>query len=85
MNYIIGIDAGTSFVKAVLFDVAGNELMTQSQANEPMYIGDVEVEQDMNILWEKVAICIKKSCSRGLPPKQIFLESVLQVREKAAG
>ena len=73
MNYIIGIDAGTSFVKAVLFDVAGNELMTQSQVNEPMYIGDVEVEQDMNILWEKVALCIKKIMQQGPASKADIL------------
>lgn len=59
MKYIIGIDAGTSNVKAVLFDTDGKEVCTQSRKNEPIYIGHTHVEQNMNILWDKVAECIK--------------------------
>ena len=65
MKYIIGIDAGTSNVKAVLFDVEGNELLTRSIENEPNYIGEVEVEQDMNLLWAKVKSCIKNVVEDG--------------------
>ena len=65
MKYIIGIDAGTSNVKAVLFDVDGAEVLVESLENEPIYIGDTEVEQNMNILWEKVALCIKMLMENG--------------------
>ena len=33
MKYIIGIDAGTSNVKAVLFDVDGNEILVWALAS----------------------------------------------------
>ncbi|MBP3039443.1 carbohydrate kinase [Bacillaceae bacterium Marseille-Q3522] len=65
MKYIIGIDAGTSYVKAVLFDTQGNEIMVQASENEPIYLGKAEVEQDMNVLWEKVALCIKMIMEKG--------------------
>ena len=65
MKYIIGIDAGTSNVKAVLFDVDGNEILVETLENEPIYIGDTDVEQNMNILWEKVALCIKMIMENG--------------------
>lgn len=65
MKYIIGIDAGTSNVKAVLFDVDGQEILTESLENEPIYIGDTNVEQNMNILWDKVALCIKMLMENG--------------------
>lgn len=60
MKYMIGIDAGTSNVKAVLFDEQGNELYIASKENEPLLKGDAMLEQDMNILWEKSADCIKQ-------------------------
>ena len=43
MKYIIGIDAGTSSVKAVLFDCSGQELLVEALENEPVYIGDTDV------------------------------------------
>lgn len=65
MKYIIGIDAGTSNVKAVLFDLMGKEILVEALGNEPIYIGDTFVEQNMNILWEKVALCIRMLLENG--------------------
>ncbi|MGL4608046.1 MAG: FGGY-family carbohydrate kinase [Eubacteriaceae bacterium] len=65
MKFIIGIDAGTSNVKAVLFDLEGKERRVESLENEPIYIGDTDVEQNMNILWEKVALCIRMLLENG--------------------
>ena len=73
MNYIIGIDAGTTNVKAVLFDTMGHELSVKNLENEPIYIGDVEVEQNMNLLWDKVAVCIK-SLSREIGRRRVGKE-----------
>lgn len=81
MKYIIGIDAGTSNVKAVLFDTAGKELAVESLENEPIYIGDVEVEQNMNLLWDKVALCIKNLVASG-PAKA---EEILGIGVTAQG
>lgn len=65
MDYIIGIDAGTSNVKAVLFSLDGKEVLVEALENEPIYIEDSLVEQNMNILWEKVALCIQRLLKNG--------------------
>lgn len=65
MQYLIGIDAGTSNVKAVLFDTLGREIRTEAIENEPIYVGDVGVEQNMSLLWDKIAVCIKQVVEAG--------------------
>lgn len=55
---LIGVDAGTSVVKAVAFDVLGNELASHESSMplrrpEPLWI-----EQDMDELWETVKVCL---------------------------
>lgn len=54
MKYLIGIDAGTTSTKAVLFDVEGKELKISSRETLPIHRGEVYVEQDMDLTWEKV-------------------------------
>jgi len=51
---LVGVDAGTSVVKAVAFDAAGNEIYASEtpmplRRPEPLW-----VEQDMDELWQKV-------------------------------
>lgn len=58
MSYLIGIDVGTSNVKAVLFDLQGKEEKNVYRRNEPLYLGQSRVEQDMNVLWEKALECL---------------------------
>ena len=65
MKYIIGIDAGTSKVRAVLFNRDGKELLAESLDNESIYVGDANVEQNMDILWEKVGLCIRMLLGNG--------------------
>ncbi|MCI8327532.1 MAG: carbohydrate kinase [Lachnospiraceae bacterium] len=65
MNYVIGIDAGTTNVKAVLFDLEGREVQVESMENEPIYIGDTMVDMDMNLLWERTAECIRRVMENG--------------------
>jgi len=55
---LIGIDAGTSVVKAVAFDYLGNEVCVHEtpmplRQPEPLWI-----EQDMSELWETVKVCL---------------------------
>lgn len=54
MKYVIGIDAGTTNVKSVLFDLECNEICTESVPNLPYYLPDNEIEQDMNVVWQNV-------------------------------
>ncbi len=65
MKYIIGIDAGTSNVKSVLFDLEGKEVLVESVENEPIHIGDSDIEQNMTILWDKVNLSIKMLMENG--------------------
>ena len=51
MKYILGIDAGTSNVKAVLFDEDGHEVRVASRESETHGEGN-HVEQDMDTVWE---------------------------------
>lgn len=57
---IIGVDAGTSVVKAVAFDhqgseVSGHEIPLHLTQPQPLW-----VEQDMNQLWETTKTCIAR-------------------------
>ena len=56
---LIGVDAGTSVVKAVAFDQLGNEVCVHEtpmplRQPEPLWI-----EQDMAQLWETVKVCLR--------------------------
>lgn len=57
MDYILGIDVGTSNVKAVLFDGAGNEAFTAAEESETIRRGNT-VEQDMHAVWGRVRRCV---------------------------
>lgn len=58
---LIGVDAGTSVVKAVAFDYAGKEICASEtplslSRPEPLWI-----EQDMEMLWQTVKIAYAMS------------------------
>ena len=54
-DLIIGIDAGTSVIKAVAFDLTGKEIALASRRNEYVTLPDGGVEQDMNRTWRDTA------------------------------
>lgn len=70
MKYILGIDAGTSNVKAVLFDENGTEVSVSSRESEMIHTGGTRVEQDMKAVWEKVKSCIKDVTNSGVADKE---------------
>ncbi len=59
-RFLIGIDAGTSVVKAVAFDFEGNEVYVHEAAVQLHRPKPSWVEQDMNELWETVKDCLGK-------------------------
>ena len=65
MDYILGIDAGTSNVKAVLFDEGGREVRVASREAETVNNGGNWEEQDMLLVWEKVKDCVKELTASG--------------------
>lgn len=65
MDYILGIDVGTSNVKAVLFDEGGAEVKVASREAETINNGGNREEQDMLLVWEKVKACIRELVDSG--------------------
>ncbi len=50
-DILIGIDAGTSVIKSVAFDLAGQQLAYTSKKNQYISLPDGKVEQDMEQTW----------------------------------
>lgn len=69
MKYILGIDAGTSNVKAVLFDENGQEICVASRESETAGAGN-QVEQDMDAVWENVKACVKEVVSSKMADRE---------------
>lgn len=71
-NYLLGLDAGNTVIKAVLFDLAGNQvamaaLDSQSSTPEPGH-----VERDLNELWDNACHVIRECLVKsGIEPSQI--------------
>ncbi|MHA6262298.1 FGGY family carbohydrate kinase [Arenibacterium sp. CAU 1754] len=55
---LIGIDAGTSLIKAVAFDLTGRQVATASCKNTSIPLPDGGVEQDMGWTWRDTAAVI---------------------------
>lgn len=70
-KYLIGMDSGTSRIKAVLFDLDGNELHSKGIALNAITPYEDWYEQDMNELWEKGLSCIKEVI-KGIDPKEVY-------------
>lgn len=60
MKYLIGIDAGTTNVKAVLFDENGYEKLVALRENVPIQPENAAMEMDMEILWRKTLECLQE-------------------------
>lgn len=56
---IIGVDGGTTAVKAVAFTLDGEIYATHHESVPVNYGPNGEAEQDMNLIWEAVASCLK--------------------------
>ena len=64
MSYLLGIDVGTSSVKAVLFDES-TEIITSASREYPLYQPKpLWAEQDPNDWWKAAAECIKEITSK---------------------
>lgn len=63
-KYFIGIDSGTTSIKAVLFDVLGNEIDKEGLPIKAIFPEENQYEEDMLEIWEKAKQCIKKVVER---------------------
>jgi xylulokinase len=56
---VVGVDGGTTAVKAVAFDLTG-EIVAAHKESVPVEYGTAgEAEQDMTLIWEAVAACLR--------------------------
>ena len=58
-KYIIGLDSGTSSIKAVLFDLDGNEIHKESYALSALQPHESWYEEDFDEIWNKAKKCIQ--------------------------
>lgn len=59
-KWFIGIDSGTSGIKAVLFDLAGNELGKHHYPLTGLFPEENQYEENMGEIWDKCCRCIKE-------------------------
>lgn len=70
-HYLLGIDAGTSVIKSVIFDLDGHELVTASQETTLLHPDPVSTEQDMHEVWNAVLATAKRAIQQFGKPDQI--------------
>ena len=66
MKYLIGLDLGTTNIKAVLFDTDGNELVVRNKPTNLIPSNGNWSEQDMNEVWSASVECIKGVVDSGV-------------------
>ncbi len=83
-KYLMAIDAGTGSVRAVLFDLDGNQLGCVQQEwehkEDPRYPGSMDFDWEYN--WKLTGGCIRDVLQRtGIDPKEIAAVSTTCMRE----
>ncbi len=58
-KYFIGIDSGTTSIKAVLFDLAGNEIDKKAYPLKGIFPEENQYEEDMHEIWDKAQKAIR--------------------------
>jgi erythritol kinase len=56
----LGIDAGTTTIKAGVYDLKGNEVSLAARSTKPVRTPEGSVQQDMNAEWREVAATIRE-------------------------
>ena len=51
---LLGVDAGTSVIKSILFDLDGREIAGAAQETQLLHPRPAWVEQDMDAVWQAV-------------------------------
>ncbi|RMH45990.1 MAG: carbohydrate kinase [Alphaproteobacteria bacterium] len=63
-DILIGVDAGTSVIKAVAFDLDGRQIAVESRRNHYRTLPDGGVEQDMRRTWADTVAVIRALAAR---------------------
>lgn len=81
MKYILTIDAGTTSVRAVLFDTQKNEFVKiEKQPFKQIFPKPAWVEHDAEEIWQKVKDCVLKVCEN-VNPDEIYGLGITNQRE----
>lgn len=71
-SYILGLDAGNTVIKAVLFDLKGYQIATHSLDGQSTKPAPRHVERDLNELWRNACQAISACISKArIDPKQV--------------
>lgn len=81
MKYILTIDAGTTSVRAVLYNVKTNQFeKIEKQPFTQIFPKPAWVEHDAEEIWQKVKECVLKVC-KDINPKDIYGLGITNQRE----
>ena len=69
-DVIVGVDAGTSVIKAVAFDLDGSELAAAGRPNDYVDLPGGGVEQDMARTWDDTAAVLRDLAAPGARPRR---------------
>lgn len=58
-NYLLGMDLGTTNIKAIIMDDSGNVVASSSAANQLIFPGANMVEQDANLWWDNAVTILR--------------------------
>ncbi|MBQ9792183.1 MAG: glycerol kinase GlpK [Clostridia bacterium] len=81
MKYILTVDAGTTSVRAILYDVKKNQFVKiEKQPFTQIFPRPAWVEHNAEEIWEKVKNCIVKVCDK-INPSDIYGIGITNQRE----
>ncbi len=80
MKYILTLDAGTTSVRAILFEKDGKVLKVEKQPFCQYFPFSAYVEHDAEEIWHKLLSCIKKVC-QDINPAEIYGIGITNQRE----
>lgn len=63
-KYIIGIDSGTTGIKAVLFDIQGKEIAKKGIPLQGYFPEENQYEEDMLEIWDSALRCVKEVAAK---------------------
>ncbi|MBZ0228746.1 MAG: carbohydrate kinase, partial [Bauldia sp.] len=71
-SLLLGLDAGNTVIKAVLFDITGRQLATSRRESRSLSPAPGYVERDMEELWANAALVIGECLDRaGADPRRV--------------
>jgi len=72
-KYLVGLDNGGTYIKAVIFDIEGTTIATEYQQVDLITPGEGRTERDMNVLWDANCTVLKQVIEKAcIQPSEIL-------------